>query len=59
VSAPAKGRTAKITPAYGMRPVGGFGIRGWRVHCPVCGHLSRLHTGYRGCEHAARHHRCP
>lgn len=58
MSAPAQGRTAKITPAYGMRDVGGFGIRGWRAHCPACGYLGRL-TSYRNCEYAARKHRCP
>jgi hypothetical protein len=59
MSAPVKGRTAKITPAYGMRAVGGFGIRGWRAHCSACGFLSHLITSYRGCEYAARRHRCP
>jgi hypothetical protein len=51
-------RTAEITPIYGMRPIGGFGLRGWRVFCPTCGYLSKDYTNYRGVEDATRRHRC-
>lgn len=48
---------AEQTPAYGMRPVGGFGIRGWRVYCGHCDFLSRLYTNHRSCEDAVHRHR--
>lgn len=49
---------ANITPAYGMRPVGGFGIRGWRAHCAHCGHLGRVRTNYGTCARDVNQHRC-
>lgn len=48
---------AEQTPVYGMRPVGGFGVRGWRVWCPGCGFLSHLYTSHRGCQDALYRHR--
>jgi hypothetical protein len=52
---------AKVTPAYGMREPGGFGVRGWRVHCPACGHLGTLRRHYGSVQKDARKHRrsCP
>lgn len=58
MTARAPERTADVTPAYGMRPVGGWGLRGWRAHCPACGFLSRLYTHIRNAEYGARTHRC-
>lgn len=50
---------AKIVPNYGMRPVGGFGIRGvqgslWRLRL-----LSRLYLNVRGAQYRRDIHRCP
>lgn len=45
----------EIVPAYGMRPVGGFGIRGHRVHCE-CGYLSAV-VSYRWAASLANTHR--
>ena len=50
--------TAKVVPAYGMRDVGGWGIRGFRVHCPECSHLSDVHLNVNGAKSAALHHDC-
>lgn len=50
--------SAKTVANYGMRPVGGFGIRGWRAHCPDCGFLSRLYTNIRGAQSRAANHVC-
>lgn len=50
---------ASVVPNHGMRDVGGFGIRGWRAHCPSCGFLSRLYTNIRGAQRRASDHRCP
>lgn len=50
--------SAKTLPNYGMRPVGGFGIRGWRAHCDQCGYLSRLYTNIRGAQSRAASHVC-
>lgn len=51
-------RTAEVTPAYGMREVGGWGIRGWRAWCGTCGFLSRLYLNVRGAQKCAKTHRC-
>lgn len=50
--------TARTVPSYGLRAVGGFGVRGWRAHCGHCGFLSRLYTNIRGAQHATQRHRC-
>lgn len=56
----ATARTAEVTPAYGMRAVGGWGVRGWRVFCPRCGFLSRLYDrSIRSAQDNAYRHRCP
>lgn len=47
-----------MTPAYGMREVGGWGIRGWRCHCPACGHLGKLRLDVRTVQHDAATHAC-
>lgn len=59
MTAKLEGHTAKVTPAYGMRPVGGFGIRGFRVYCEVCGHLGETLENVRRAQRHARVHRCP
>lgn len=51
-------RTAKAVAVYGMRPVGGFGVRGFRAHCGECGYLSRLYDNVMGCERRSQRHRC-
>ena len=56
VSAPE--RTATLVRSYGMRPVGGFGVRGFRAHCEACGYLSRLYDNIRGASRRAHDHRC-
>jgi hypothetical protein len=50
--------TADVVPAYGMREAGGFGLRGWRVHCPHCGYLSRVYEHRRTISEVQRAHRC-
>lgn len=50
--------SAKPCANYGMRKVGGFGIRGWRAHCPDCGFLSKLHDSFWKARHSASTHRC-
>lgn len=52
-------QTAKVVKNYGMRPVGGFGVRGFRAHCERCGFLSRLYENVRGAQGCAKTHRCP
>lgn len=47
-----------VTPAYGVRPVGGYGIRGYRAHCETCGYLGTV-TGYNGARKQRQTHRCP
>ena len=50
---------AEVTPAYGMREQGGYGIRGWRVHCGTCSYLSGVFTSiYRARREKAKH-KCP
>ena len=49
---------AKVTPAYGMRDVGGFGIRGWRVHCANCCYLSHVYVDNRYALTARNAHQC-
>lgn len=61
MSVAAAGRTAEVTPVYGMREVGGFGIRGWRVFCPECGHLHParvVHRNVKTSKQQASDHRC-
>lgn len=48
---------AQVTPAYGMRAVSGWGVRGYRAHCPRCGLLSRVYGNYNGALGAVRRHR--
>lgn len=48
---------AKPTPVYGMRP-SGYGVRGWRVHCPDCGYLSQMYENYMSPKRRASEHRC-
>lgn len=48
---------AEVVPAYGFRSVGGYGIRGWRVFCPTCGHLSDLYENRLGVNGALHAHR--
>lgn len=50
--------TAQVTPTYGMRSVGGFGVAGWRAFCPGCGYLSAKYLNVRGCQSAVAAHRC-
>lgn len=50
--------TAEVCANYGMREVGGFGIRGWRVFCPACGFLGRLYIHIRSAQNIAHRHRC-
>lgn len=45
----------KVVPAYGLRPIGGFGVRGHRAHCD-CGYLSGLGS-YRNATERAYQHR--
>lgn len=52
-------RTAHHHSVYGMREVGGFGVRGFVAHCPECGFLSRVYDNCRGAEACAGAHRCP
>lgn len=56
-SLPGESSRAELTPAYGMREVGGWGIRGWRVFCPGCGFLSDLYTNHFNGRAAAETHR--
>lgn len=51
--------TAETCANYGMRNVGGFGIRGWRTFCPACGFLSRLYENIKGAQWKTENHRCP
>lgn len=47
---------AEVTPVYGVRKVGGFGVRGWRVYCGRCDYLSRTYPNNRTCIEAQRNH---
>lgn len=51
--------SAQTVPNYGMRPVGGFGIRGFRAHCRDCGYLSKFYLNYGGARSNAVAHKCP
>lgn len=58
MSARADGCTAEVCANYGMRQVGGWGIRGWRVWCGRCDFLSQLYTHIRSAQSVAHKHRC-
>lgn len=47
-----------MIPAYGMREQGGFGIRGFRMHCPSCGTLGPVKPNKMTVEKDAVRHRC-
>lgn len=51
------GTTVHVTPAYGIRPTGTYGIRGYRAHCEACGYLGNV-VSYSGAASQRQLHVC-
>lgn len=69
MTAKAPGRTANVTPVFGVNPIDGYrygtasyGVRGFRAHCPECGYLHpsppEATLNYRTAQSHAQKHRC-
>lgn len=48
--------SAHVVKAHGVTGDGRVGVRGFRVHCPDYGYLTRVHEGWHKADHERRHH---